>query len=199
MWTAFQSILVNRLLDSLSENDSSPSVLELRQLNNLTSLNLALDDIEGTLHLTILSATSVARSECEPRSLASSTSDCAEDIDLITSDNDPEVIEASMSKLTGKLSSSSVEDRLVVETVTAIFSEAGERAKKIKEGTYDFSKDEAQEEIDDIPEQLLETEEDRALDEEEEKQRKKLDGIMNWISLAAVVIAVGLAVFFMLR
>ena len=125
--------------------------------------------------------------------------ECAEDIDLITSDNDPEVIEASMSKLTGKLSSSSVEDRLVVETVTAIFSEAGERAKKIKEGTYDFSKDEAQEEIDDIPEQLLETEEDRALDEEEEKQRKKLDGIMNWISLAAVVIAVGLAVFFMLR
>lgn len=125
--------------------------------------------------------------------------ECAEDIDLITSDNDPEVIEASMSKLTGKLSSSSVEDRLVVETVTAIFSEAGERAKKIKEGTYDFSKDEAQEEIDDIPEQLLETEEDRALDEEEEKQRKKLDGIMNWISLAAVVIAVGIAVFFMLR
>ncbi len=125
--------------------------------------------------------------------------ECAEDIDLITSDNDPEVIEASMSKLTGKLSSSSVEDRLVVETVTAIFSEAGERAKKIKEGTYDFSKDEAQEEIDDIPEQLLETEEDRALDEEEEKQRKKPDGIMNWISLAAVVIAVGLAVFFMLR
>ncbi len=126
--------------------------------------------------------------------------ECASDIDCIIADKNPETVEKSMSKLTGKLSSSNVDDKLVVETVTAIFAEAGERARKIKEGTYDFSEDETEEDsLEDIPEELLETEEDKTLDEEQEKRNKKLDSIMNWLSLAVIVVAAGLALFFMLR
>ena len=40
--------------------------------------------------------------------------------------------------------------------------------------------------LDEIPEDLQEAEEDRALDEKEAEQQKKFDNAMNWISLAAI-------------
>lgn len=127
--------------------------------------------------------------------------ECAAEVDIITQDKNPENIEQSMAKLSSKLSARSIDDNLVVETVTAIFTEAGERAKSIKEGTYDFSADEPFEEAeaDDIPEELVESEEDKALDEEEKAAIKKFDAITNWISLAVLVIAAGLIAYFMLK
>jgi len=75
---------------------------------------------------------------------------------------------------------------LVAETIKEIFSAAGERAKKIRNGTYDFSEDETEkDEITDIPEELLETEEDKARDEREAKAGKLYDKIFNWVALAA--------------
>ena len=70
---------------------------------------------------------------------------------------------------------------------------AGERAAAIEKGTYDFSEDasEDEEEMIEIPEELRETEEDRALDEKDAEAEKKFDKIMNWAwagILAAFVI-----------
>lgn len=126
--------------------------------------------------------------------------ECANDIDVVITDKNPELIENSMSKLSAKLSATGTDDKLVVDTVAAIFTEAGERAAKIKDGTYDFSKDdEEQELVEDVPEELLETETDRALDEADEKKNKRFDSIMNWVSLAIIVVAVGLALFFVIK
>ena len=88
----------------------------------------------------------------------------------------------------------------MLETVTEIFSAAGERARKIKEGTYDFSEDEKEEDgLLDVPEELCETEEDKALDVKEQKNAKLIDKIFNWIYLAVFLgVAVFAVVYFLL-
>ena len=112
--------------------------------------------------------------------------ECAEDIDNVIGAKEAERIELAMAKISGKLSESDTDDMLVAETIKEIFSAAGERAKKIRNGTYDFSEDEAEnDEITDVPEELLETEEDKARDEREAKAAKLFDKIFNWVALAA--------------
>ena len=68
-----------------------------------------------------------------------------------------------------------------------------DRAEKINKGEYDFSLDENVEETgeDDIPEELLETEEDKALDERDEKRQKKFDKIFNIVALAVFAGVIG--------
>ena len=122
--------------------------------------------------------------------------ECASDLDTITSSKDITEIETAMDKVSRKLSLSNQDDQLTIDTIKDIFSESGERAKKIKEGTYDFSEDEAVEEgMLEVPDELCETEEDRALDEKEANAGKLLDKIFNWIYLA---IFVGVIAWFIL-
>ena len=79
-----------------------------------------------------------------------------------------------------------IDDERTVEAVYEIFEEAKSRAVEIKEGTYDFSLDEEEdpEILNEIPEELLESEEDRLLDEKEAEISKKWDAIINWLILA---------------
>ena len=96
-----------------------------------------------------------------------------------------------------------VEDTAVIETVTEIIKTSMERAEQIKNGTYDFSLDEvdAPEEKSedasfDIPDELRELDEDRALDEKEAKASKIIDTVTSWVAGAILVAAV---VFFLIR
>lgn len=107
--------------------------------------------------------------------------DCAEQMDAVTCAREPENIEQAMKCLSARISDSQTDDEVVIGTVAQIFSEAGERAKLIREGKYDFSAETEQVE-DDIPEELLETEEDKALDEKEAREQKKIDSILNWVT-----------------
>lgn len=108
--------------------------------------------------------------------------ECASDMDNVISAKEPTEIEAAMAAISKKLSDSNQDDPLTLQTVKEIFAAAGERARKIKEGTYDFAEDEKEEEgLLDIPEALCESEEDKALDEKEAKNAKRLDKILNWI------------------
>ena len=74
---------------------------------------------------------------------------------------------------------------------SAILSDAAERAKKIKAGEYDFSLDESkdEDELDEIPEELLETEEDRALDKRDEEREKKFDKVFNYVTIGVFAAA----------
>ena len=58
-----------------------------------------------------------------------------------------------------------------------MFSDAKDRAEKIKSGEYDFSLDIEADDADDIPEELKETEEDKRLDEEERIETEKRNEI----------------------
>jgi signal transduction histidine kinase len=73
--------------------------------------------------------------------------------------------------------------------------EASERAKAIKDGTYDFSNDDAEEEIFEIPEDMKMSEEELKEEEEIIEKNKKIDKIITWISAGVFAAAI---IFFIL-
>ena len=116
--------------------------------------------------------------------------DCAALIDTVTLGRDYDEITAAMQNLTDVITKSNVDDRLAVSTVTEILEQSAKRAQQIKEGTYDFSLDEVEEEgFDEIPEELQETEEDRLLDQKEAESNAKFDKFMNWLWIGVGALA----------
>ena len=112
-------------------------------------------------------------------------SECANELNIVTGGVTSEEITGAIKTLGDKMTKNGVEDRLVIETMSGIFSEASERAEMIANGTYDFSLDEnadSDDEFDDIPPELEESEEDKMLDEVEKEKSRKLDKIITWIS-----------------
>ena len=118
---------------------------------------------------------------------------CSDDIDEATRGKDINSIAAAMDRL-GKRMAETNPDKLTFDTVNTIMESAAERAKRIKEGTYDFSLDDEESDDDDgfdeIPEELLESEEDVALDKKDEENMKKFDKVYN-IILTISLIALG--------
>lgn len=108
--------------------------------------------------------------------------DCAELIETVTNGREYDAIAEAMDELTKRMSSSNVDDRVTISTVTEILSDGAARAQQIKDGTYDFSLDleKETEGFDEIPEELQETEEDRLLDEKDAASEAKFDKFMNW-------------------
>lgn len=123
--------------------------------------------------------------------------DCAELVETASFGKDYDSIVAAMDRLTAKMSAANIDDRVTVDTVTAMLSENAERAQKIKDGTYDFALDDekANEGIDEIPEELMETEEDRLLDEKEAEANAKLDEFLNWAWIGAGIAAAGFIIW----
>jgi len=120
--------------------------------------------------------------------------DCAALIETITAGREYDEITAAMQELTDIMSKSNIDDRVTVATVTEMLADSAKRAQKIKEGTYDFSLDDAEEAegFDEIPEELQETEEDRILDEKEKAANEKFDKFMNWMWIG---VGIGAALF----
>ncbi len=123
--------------------------------------------------------------------------ECAGDLTLATTSPDCKEIEEVMDRIGNKLWGMHVDDEVTIKTVSEIFESAMERAIEIKNGTYDFSKDEAEPEdvIEDIPEDMKETEEDRLLDEKEAQSLEKFNKILNWVTLGVAALAVAFIVF----
>ena len=74
--------------------------------------------------------------------------------------------------------------------VKEILETAGKRAAAIRDGTYDFSLDDtasepSADELDDIPEELRETEEDAELDRRDEEFERKFNKVFTWVSIGA--------------
>ena len=123
-------------------------------------------------------------------------SECSEDFDKATGATDFDTIKAAIEKIGENLSKNNISDDTVLDTIEGIFAESIDRAEKIKAGTYDFSMDKEQsDQSDDIPEELMESEEDKLLDQREAKTNKKIDGILNWVFVAIFVLAIGYFVY----
>jgi hypothetical protein len=84
-----------------------------------------------------------------------------------------------------------------LNSVTKLLTDSAKRAQQIKEGTYDFSLDEAEDpdSFDEIPEELQETEEDKLLDEKEAAANAKFDKVMSWIWVGVGVGALGFIIW----
>ena len=122
--------------------------------------------------------------------------ECAADLDVATLGTDYEQIAAAIERIGNRMSNFDP-DSITFKNVSVIMANAADRAKLIKEGTYDFALDEAvdEDELDEIPEDMLETEEDRELDAKDVENQKKFDKIFNWISFGVVIAALGFVVY----
>ncbi len=122
--------------------------------------------------------------------------ECEAEFDRATLSHSPEEINGAIEAIGKKMIDANTDDKLILETVNGILEEASERCALIESGDYDFSNDECDaEEENDVPEELLETEEDRAQDEADEKTRKKIDKILNWVCGAIIAAAVGFVIY----
>ena len=123
--------------------------------------------------------------------------ECAALVETMNFGKEYDEVVTAMNSLTARMSSANVDDRVTVATVTEMLSECAKRAQKIKEGSYDFSLDEekANEGMDEIPEELQETEEDRLLDEKEAEANAKFDKVMNWMWIGVGIAAVGFIIW----
>ncbi len=106
-----------------------------------------------------------------PRYLCKS---CEQHLDGVTLGKNYDDIKKSMEILGERMTSSNIDDELTFDTMESIFESAKDRAERIKDGTYDFSCEDSNDEIvDDVPDDLKETEEDCRLDAEDEEEQKK--------------------------
>lgn len=128
--------------------------------------------------------------------------ECAAKLDVMTGGEDSEKIREAVASIADLMSKNDSEDPIAHNAVRSILMEASVRATSIENGTFSelFESDSLDEEIDTIPEELLETEEDKELDRQEEIKNQKLDKVFNWISLGVFAAAVvGIVLFFILR
>ena len=119
--------------------------------------------------------------------------ECESQLDTATLGRSYEEISAAMNAIGKKLTEKAPDD-LVLETVNTVLKNAAERAELIKEGNYDFSLDEEiidEQELEEIPDELLETEEDRLRDAADEKKQAKFDKIFNIVAAIVILAVVG--------
>ena len=119
--------------------------------------------------------------------------DCDAEIERMLYSREPAEAQDAMKKLGAHMARIGCEDNAVIATMQEMMHRAGERARAISEGTYDFAEDspeQTEEELVEIPEELQETEEDRALDEKDAEAEKKFDKIMNraWAGILAAFV-----------
>ena len=115
--------------------------------------------------------------------------ECSSELDTATVGTEVEEIASAMERLGKKMAQTDPSTRTFV-TVSSILERAAERAKKIKEGSYDFALDEQtsdDEELDEIPEELRETEEDRELDRQDEEKEKRFNRVFDYITFAVFI------------
>lgn len=132
-----------------------------------------------------LGATGYARYLCD---------DCDALLETATRGTDFNAIKEAMDKL-GKTMADGNPDEATFYIASEIMIDASDRAKAIKDGSYDFALDEVNnnEGFDELPEELRESEEDIELDRQEEEKNKKFDKVYNGILIGACV-ALGLFV-----
>ena len=125
--------------------------------------------------------------------------ECSDMIERATRSTEYESAASAIESLGKMLLEVGAEDAVVKDALLPIVESAAERASKIKKGEYDFSLDEnenSEEELGELPEELLETEEDRALDAAEEERGRKIDKIINIAMFSVFVIAALVAILF---
>ena len=120
-------------------------------------------------------------------------SECSSELDTATLGTNLDEITEAMQRLSKKMSNSDA-SRSTFATVKEILDRAAERAKAIKEGTYDFSLDEIEEGevFEEIPDELRETEEDLELDKRDEEKAERFNQIFDYFAFGAFV---GIAIF----
>ena len=121
--------------------------------------------------------------------------ECENTVDLLNESVDAAEIREGCRKLGEALTRGDTGDESVIVTVNEIIAEAGEKAERIENGTYNPEEAKDEEEEFDITEDLQETEEDRKLDEEEARANKVYNTVSSWVAGIIIVIALGFFIY----
>lgn len=123
--------------------------------------------------------------------------DCEALLDTATLSRDYGEAGAAIGKIS-KLMAEGDPDRVTYSIVSGLLLKASDRAVAIKEGTYDFALDEQPVEdggLEDIPEELQESEEDKEKDRIDEEKAKKFDKFYNGLLIGACIAFVGFLIW----
>ena len=122
---------------------------------------------------------------------------CASLLDTATLGRDFDEIKDAIGEI-GTIMADHDPDGVTYRIVSSLMIDASERAKAIKEGSYDFALDEDQtcEGYDELPEELRETEEDAELDRRDAESAKKFDKVLNWLWVGVFA---GVIILFLLK
>ena len=117
--------------------------------------------------------------------------ECDRELQVATRGRDVEEIKEAINSLSNKLANGEP-DAVTYRMMNEILVTATQRAMEIKDGMYDFARDDEEdnEGFDEIPEELLESEEDIELDKKDEEKAKKFDKVYS-IILTISLIALG--------
>ena len=117
--------------------------------------------------------------------------ECDRELQVATRGHDVEEIKAAINSLSTKMANGEP-DTVTYRMMSEILITATQRAMEIKDGTYDFARDDEEdnEGFDEIPEELLESDEDIELDKKDEEKAKKFDKVYS-IILTISLIALG--------
>lgn len=117
--------------------------------------------------------------------------ECDRELQVATRGHDVEEIKAAINSLSTKMANGEP-DTVTYRMMSEILVTATQRAMEIKDGTYDFARDDEEdnEGFDEIPEELLESDEDVELDRKDEEKAKKFDKVYS-IILTISLIALG--------
>ena len=111
---------------------------------------------------------------------------CSGLLDTATLGHDFDEIKAAIEE-TGNVMANHDPDQVTLSIVSGLMYQASQRAKSIKDGSYDFSLDseENEEGFDEIPEELRESEEDIQKDKEDEEKLEKFNKFYNYVLIGA--------------
>ena len=123
--------------------------------------------------------------------------ECEADFAIVSTAEELEEIDDAIGRISEKLTKYNNDDKLLLDAITNIIKSASERVEKILSGVYDKFSD--SEDFDEIPEEYLETEEDKELDKKEKEKNAKIDKVTNWF-LAGFLIAfvIGIILYYLL-
>ena len=103
-------------------------------------------------------------------------------------------INSAIDSISSRMRNAGIDDTFVLETVDSVIKEAKARRDSIERGEYDFTaEEESDETVEEIPEELRETEEDRLNEERELEEAKKWDKVITVVS--ALIFSVVLIYF----
>ena len=121
---------------------------------------------------------------------------CAGLLDTATLGTDFDTIKDAVEQI-GTIMADHDPDGVTFNIVSDLMKSASERAKAIRDGSYDFSLDEQDTDqgFDEIPEDLRESEEDIAKDKEDEEKLKQFDKFYNYVLIGAGIAAVAFVIW----
>lgn len=125
--------------------------------------------------------------------------ECEGLMDTAIGATEPETIKEAMAKLGEILSEGDSDDAAVILEMSTLMDRAKTRLAQIEAETYDFSLDETEGEEFELTEDLLETEEDRELDRQEEVQEQRMNTFLNWAWLVIGIGVVAYIIFMIVR